>query len=338
MASRCCASSDVQKKLGRQKVLQGVNLEIDQGERMVIIGRSGGGKSVLLKHIIGLMQPDAGQVWFRDQDLATHERGAARAAAQGDRHALPERRAVRFAQRGRERGFSACAKRGMKDEAIIRSEVARALKIVDLPGQESKWPSELSGGMRKRVALARAAIAKPALMLYDEPTSGLDPVVADSINKLMVRLGKELEMTSIIVTHDMVSAKEVGDRIAFLYEGRIYCVDKPEVVLASHRPDRAPVRERHFRRHRCRLLKSTMKQNLETKVGLFLMFGIAVICTLIICFGAVGDLFKPTYTLTLTFPDASGLLKGSEVYLSGAEIGKVTTDPQPIPDSQQRAR
>jgi phospholipid/cholesterol/gamma-HCH transport system ATP-binding protein len=90
--------------------------------------------------------------------------------------------------------------------------------------------------MRKRVALARAAIAKPALMLYDEPTSGLDPVVADSINKLMVRLGKELNMTSVIVTHDMVSAREVGDRIAMLYEGKIYCVDAPDVVLQSQDP------------------------------------------------------------------------------------------------------
>ena len=129
-----------------------------------------------------------------------------------------------------------CGNTGNVDEDEIQSEVARALKIVDLPNQERKWPSELSGGMRKRVALARAAIAKPALMLYDEPTSGLDPVVADSINKLMVRLGKELNMTSVIVTHDMVSAREVGDRIAMLHEGRIYCVDTPSVVIESQDP------------------------------------------------------------------------------------------------------
>jgi phospholipid/cholesterol/gamma-HCH transport system ATP-binding protein len=126
--------------------------------------------------------------------------------------------------------------KGVKDEKQIRTEVEKALQIVDLPGQEHKWPADLSGGMRKRVALARAAIAKPALMLYDEPTSGLDPVVSDSINKLMVRLGDELKMTSVIVTHDMVSAREVGDRIAMLYEGRIYCVDQPDVVLASKDP------------------------------------------------------------------------------------------------------
>jgi len=202
---------------------------------MIIIGRSGGGKSVLLKHIIGLMQPDAGQVWFREIDLAqlTDEQLAPLRKETGmlfQNGALFDSLSV-----GENVAFP-LREKGMTDEKLIRDEVTRAMKIVDLPGQESKWPSELSGGMRKRVALARAAIAKPALMLYDEPTAGLDPVVADSINKLMVRLGEELQMTSIIVTHDMVSAKEVGDRIAFLHEGRIYCVDRPEAVLNSPDP------------------------------------------------------------------------------------------------------
>ncbi len=227
---------DVEKKLGRAKVLKGVNLEIRQGERMVIIGRSGGGKSVLLKHIIGLMRPDSGQVWFRDQDLSQLN----------EEQLVPLRKETGMLfQNGAlfdsltvgENVAFPLREKGNRDEEAIRSEVARALKIVDLPNQESKWPSELSGGMRKRVALARAAIAKPALMLYDEPTSGLDPVVADSINKLMVRLGQELEMTSVIVTHDMVSAQEVGDRIAFLKDGRIYAVDRPEVLLESQDPN-----------------------------------------------------------------------------------------------------
>ena len=225
----------VEKKLGRQKVLRGVDLEIRQGERMVIIGRSGGGKSVLLKHIIALMQPDAGQVWFRDKDLAQLN----------EEELVPLRKETGMLfQNGAlfdsltvgENVAFPLREKGASSEDHIEAEVARALKIVDLPGQESKWPSELSGGMRKRVALARAAIAKPALMLYDEPTSGLDPVVADSINKLMVRLGHELKMTSVIVTHDMVSAREVGDRIAMLHEGRIYCVDEPNVVLESEDP------------------------------------------------------------------------------------------------------
>jgi phospholipid/cholesterol/gamma-HCH transport system ATP-binding protein len=218
----------VEKTLGRQKVLRGVNLEIRRGERMVIIGRSGGGKSVLLKHIIALMQPDAGEVWFRDTNLAVLS----------EEELVPLRKETGMLFQngalfdslsvGENVAFPLREKGGIS-EADIKSEVERALTIVDLPRQEHKWPSELSGGMR-------AAIAKPALMLYDEPTSGLDPVVADSINKLMVRLGQELKMTSVIVTHDMVSAREVGDRIAMLHEGRIYCVDEPKVVLESEDP------------------------------------------------------------------------------------------------------
>jgi len=225
----------VEKKLGRQKVLRGVNLDIRRGEKMVIIGRSGGGKSVLLKHILGLMQPDAGEVWFRDKDLAqlTEEQMVPLRKETGmlfQNGALFDSLTV-----GENVAFPLRERGGIEEKEII-SEVSRALKIVDLPNQEQKWPSELSGGMRKRVALARAAIAKPALMLYDEPTSGLDPIVADSINKLMVRLGDELNMTSVIVTHDMVSAREVGDRIAMLHEGRIYCVDVPKIVLESQDP------------------------------------------------------------------------------------------------------
>jgi len=225
----------VEKKLGRQQILRGVNLDILTGESLVVIGRSGGGKSVLLKHILGLMQPDAGQVWFRDKDMArlSEEQMVPLRKETGmlfQNGALFDSLTV-----GENVAFPLREKGGISDD-VIRSEVARALKIVDLPNQEKKWPSELSGGMRKRVALARAAIARPALMLYDEPTAGLDPIVSDSINKLMVRLGQELNMTSVIVTHDMVSARQVGSRIAMLHEGRIYCVDRPQVVLESQDP------------------------------------------------------------------------------------------------------
>ena len=224
----------LEKKLGRQQVLRGVNLDIREGERLVIIGRSGGGKSVLLKHILGLMQPDSGEVWFRDQNLVklTEEQLVPLRKETGmlfQNGALFDSLSV-----GENVGFP-LRERGVSD-AEVKAEVERALKIVDLPNQQHKWPSELSGGMRKRVALARAAIARPALMLYDEPTAGLDPVVSDSINKLMVRLGNELNMTSVIVTHDMVSAREVGDRIAMLSEGGIYVVDEPQAILESRDP------------------------------------------------------------------------------------------------------
>ena len=225
----------VEKRLGHQRVLRGVDLNIRIGENMVIIGRSGGGKSVLLKHILGLMQPDAGQVWFREKDMAqlTEEQMVPLRKETGmlfQNGALFDSLTV-----GENVAFPLREHGGIPDDEI-NAEVTRALKIVDLPNQERKWPSQLSGGMRKRVALARAAISKPALMLYDEPTSGLDPIIADSINKLMIRLGDELNMTSVIVTHDMVSAKEVGDRIAMLHEGRIYCVDEPKAVLESQDP------------------------------------------------------------------------------------------------------
>jgi phospholipid/cholesterol/gamma-HCH transport system ATP-binding protein len=225
----------VEKKLGRQKVLKGVTLDIREGERMVIIGRSGGGKSVLLKHIIGLMQPDAGEIWFRDHDLAKMNEEAL-VPLRKETGMLFQNGALFDSLSVGENVAFPLRERGTASEKDIKAEVERALKIVDLPNQGHKWPSELSGGMRKRVALARAAIAKPALMLYDEPTSGLDPVVSDSINKLMVRLGAELNMTSVIVTHDMVSAREVGDRIAMLHEGRIYCVDEPRTVIESKDP------------------------------------------------------------------------------------------------------
>jgi phospholipid/cholesterol/gamma-HCH transport system ATP-binding protein len=226
---------DVEKKLGRQKVLKGVNLEIRQGEKMVVIGRSGGGKSVLLKHILGLMKPDSGQVWFRDQDLVPLSEEQL-VPLRKETGMLFQNGALFDSLNVGENVAFPLREKGIVNESEIQSEVARALKIVDLPRQEHKWPSELSGGMRKRVALARAAIARPALMLYDEPTSGLDPVVSDSINKLMVRLGRELNMTSVIVTHDMVSAREVGDRIAMLHEGKIYIVGEPKAVLESEDP------------------------------------------------------------------------------------------------------
>ena len=179
----------VEKKLGRQQVLRGVNLDIHEGERMVIIGRSGGGKSVLLKHIIALMQPDKGEIWFRDHNLARMDEEAL-VPMRKDTGMLFQNGALFDSLTVGENVAFPLRERGEKDEKKIQAEVSRALKIVDLPNQEHKWPADLSGGMRKRVALARAAIAKPALMLYDEPTSGLDPVVSDSINKLMVRLGR----------------------------------------------------------------------------------------------------------------------------------------------------
>lgn len=232
MADVLLELSDVHKRLGGQHVLRGVDLDIRDGETMVIIGRSGTGKSVLLKHIMGLMRPDSGRVIFRGKNIA----------AMGERQIVPLRKDMGMLFQngalfdsltvGENVAFS-LREAGVRDEGRIAGEVERALAIVDLPGQENKMPADLSGGMRKRVALARAAIAKPKLMLYDEPTSGLDPVIGDSINKLIMRLGEELQMTNVVVTHDMVSAYDISDRIAMLYEGVVHRVGTAEEFKAT---------------------------------------------------------------------------------------------------------
>lgn len=220
------------KALNGAPVLRGVDLDVAAGENLVIIGRSGGGKSVLLRHLIGLMQPDAGMVTFRGQNLSQL----------GEEELNPIRRELGMLfQNGalfdslsvEDNLAFPLIEQGLKDRAEVRRRVAEALEDVDLPGQQRKLPAELSGGMRKRVALARAVITRPALMLYDEPTTGLDPIVANSINKLIIRLGEKLHMTSIVVTHDMISANMIADRIVFLYEGRIRFSGTPAEVAAT---------------------------------------------------------------------------------------------------------
>jgi phospholipid/cholesterol/gamma-HCH transport system ATP-binding protein len=226
---------DVHKKFGRQTVLNGVSLEIAQGESLVIIGRSGGGKSVLLKIVIGLLFPDAGEVRIENQNIVKmnewqllkvrHKFGMLfQSAALFDSLSVAEN--IAFALR-RERGHS---------EAEIREMVADALDMVELSGIEEKRPSELSGGMRKRVGLARAIVYKPQIVLYDEPTTGLDPVVSDSIDQLIVRVRDRLKVTTVAVTHDMRSAARIGQRMVMLHEGRIHATGTPEEIFKSTDP------------------------------------------------------------------------------------------------------
>ncbi|MEM6823092.1 MAG: ATP-binding cassette domain-containing protein, partial [Verrucomicrobiota bacterium] len=194
--------SGLKKKLGGAQILKGIDMHVKEGENVVVIGRSGGGKSVLLRHILGLMQPDEGAVEFKGTNLSVLE----------EEDLNPYRREIGmlfqngalFDSMSVEENLSfPLIEQGIKDKERIAQRVDEALEIVDLPGQQKKLPAELSGGMRKRVALARATISRPRLMLYDEPTTGLDPIVADSINHLINRLGEKLNMASIVVTHDM---------------------------------------------------------------------------------------------------------------------------------------
>ena len=223
------------KKLGDQEVLRGVNLDIRGGETMVVIGRSGGGKSVLLKHIIGLMKPTSGEVLVEGQnivDLSERELSAVR-----KKIGILFQSGALFDSMSVENNIAfPLQEAGIKDQKVIDQKVTEALEVVDLAGEQKKMPENLSGGMRKRVGLARAIVGNPACILYDEPTTGLDPIVADSINHLIRRLQKRFQVTSIVVTHDMKSAFHVADQVAYLYEGRIYFKGTPKELQASKDP------------------------------------------------------------------------------------------------------
>lgn len=225
----------LRRSFGSHVILDDVTFRVENGESVAIIGRSGGGKSVLLKHIIGLLIPDSGQVLIDGENLCgLDERQLLRirqkfgmvfqGAALFDSLSVSEN--VSFALR-RQRKLS---------EAEIVKKVARALEVVELSGTERKRPSELSGGMRKRVGLARAIIYEPQIVLYDEPTTGLDPVVSDSIDQLMMRVRDAFKVTTVVVTHDMRTARRLGQRILMLYDKRIYANGTPKEIFTSTDP------------------------------------------------------------------------------------------------------
>ena len=223
------------KKIGEQEILRGVDLEVARGETLAIIGRSGGGKSVLLKHLVGLMEPDAGEIWVEGQNiigLTERQLGTVRekigilfqGAALFDSMTVAENIAFPLREAGE------------RNPKVLREKVREMLDVVELEGQEEKMPESLSGGMKKRVGLARSIVRRPSCVLYDEPTSGLDPVVSDSINRLIRRLQKRLGMTSVVVTHDMKSAFDVANHVAYLHEGRIYFYGTPNQLQQTSDP------------------------------------------------------------------------------------------------------
>ena len=222
----------LKKQFGPQPILDGVDLRIESGESAVIIGRSGGGKSVLLKHVIGLLQPDAGDV-FVDGENITHmtERQLLRVR---EKFGMVFQGAALFDSMTVEENVAFPLLRKKKFSAAeISKRVAAALDVVDLPGTEKKKPAELSGGMRKRVGLARAIVYEPQFLLYDEPTTGLDPIVSDSIDRLIIRVRDHLKVTSVVVTHDMRSARRVANKVFMLHEKKIYAHGPPEEIFTS---------------------------------------------------------------------------------------------------------
>jgi phospholipid/cholesterol/gamma-HCH transport system ATP-binding protein len=217
----------LKKRLGKKQVLDGVDLDIASGETVVVMGRSGTGKSVLLKHIIGLMTPDAGSIEVEGQEIVgMREReldGVRRrfgmlfqGAALFDSLTVGENVGLGLREHQR------------LDDAEVRQRVAERLEWVGLAGVEAMKPASLSGGMRKRVGLARAIAMDPQYILYDEPTTGLDPIMADAIDQLIRSLQKRLGVTSVVVTHDMTSAYKVADRMAMLHDGKMVFTGTPD--------------------------------------------------------------------------------------------------------------
>ena len=226
---------DLKKSFGAQPVLEGVSFGIENGESVVIIGRSGGGKSVLLKHIIGLLQPDAGEVFVDGENITRmDERQLLRVRS---KFGMVFQGAALFdSMTVAENVAFPLERKHQYTPGEIAKRVAAVLELVDLPGTEKKKPAELSGGMRKRVGLARAIVYEPQIVLYDEPTTGLDPIVSDSIDKLILRVRDHLKVTSIVVTHDMRSARRVGTHVIMLHEKKIYANCTPEKLFASTDP------------------------------------------------------------------------------------------------------
>ncbi len=226
---------DISKAFGEKEVLRGFTLDVAEGETMVIIGYSGTGKSVAIKHIVGLLLPDSGEVWVDGVEvpkLARRELYRLRArigyvfqfAALFDSLTIGENVAMGLRQQGELSGQK------------IGRRVEQSLELVDLPNVSQRFPAELSGGMRKRVGIARAIALRPKYILYDEPTTGLDPVTSAVIDQLMLRMRAELGVTSVVITHDMRSAYRVGSRIAMLHEGRVRQVGSVDDIRNTNDP------------------------------------------------------------------------------------------------------
>ncbi|MAT45966.1 MAG: ABC transporter ATP-binding protein [Verrucomicrobiaceae bacterium] len=229
---------NLHQRFGRHRVLRGVNLEIYRGETLCLLGGSGGGKSVLIKHLCGLMRPWKGSVLVEGEDITNLP----------ERALGPVRRKVSMMFQGGALFDSFTVgqniafplrEAGLRDQREIDLRVSQALEIVRMPGQERKMPADLSGGMRKRVALARAVVEMPACVLYDEPHAGLDPVTSDSIDHLIKDLEVDHNITNIVITHELRSVFRIADRVAFMKEGVIYWKGTADELKSTKDPELA---------------------------------------------------------------------------------------------------
>ncbi len=224
---------NLKKKFGDKEVLRGVNLKIENGVTLVIIGRSGCGKSVMLKHIIGLLKPDEGTVSIEGNDITK----------MNEKEIFEIRKKFGFQFQGSalfdsmdvEENIGLALKENTKmTKKEIDEIVAEKLELVGLPGIQKMRPSDLSGGMKKRVSLARSLATNPEYILYDEPTTGLDPVMSDQIDDLIKDLSDKLKVTSVVVTHDIFSVYDVADRVAMMHEGKIYFEGTPKELTETN--------------------------------------------------------------------------------------------------------
>jgi len=225
---------DLHKAFGPKVVLAGLTLTVQDRETMVIIGYSGTGKSVALKHIVGLLHPDAGDVIVDAQAVSTLDRAGLTALRRDIGYVFQS--AALFDSLSVAENVALGLRRRALEEDEIAERVREALALVDLTGTEERYPAELSGGMRKRVGIARAIALRPRYLLYDEPTTGLDPVTSAVMDRLMVRAREHLGVTGVVVTHDLRSAYTVGDRIAMLFEGRIRQVATVQEIQETEDP------------------------------------------------------------------------------------------------------
>lgn len=230
------SAKNLGKSFNANMVLRDVNLEIPEKSICAIVGQSGTGKSVLFKTIIGMLKPDHGKVWFKDTELTGLR----------SRELMDLRKAFGYSFQnaalfdsmtvGENLAFPLKEVLRIKDRKQIQDQVAQLLDWIGLPGIESKQPDELSGGMRKRVGVARALIMHPEVLFFDEPTTGLDPVLAETINNLVVRVNKELDITCVMITHDIPAAFKISDKISFLDNGSIIADGTPKEIAGSNHP------------------------------------------------------------------------------------------------------
>ena len=226
---------NVWKKFGTREILRGINLTIPKGETVCIIGGSGTGKSVTLKHVMRLLEPDEGRIVLDGEDIS-HIQGRALATARKKLGVLFQSGALLQWLTVGENVALPLEENTSLEQPEIQKQVADILKLLQIPQAKDLYPNQISGGMQKRAGLARAVVMKPQVILYDEPTSGLDPVKTALVDEMILDMQEKLSVTQVVITHDMASAYRIADHIAMLYEGKVIQYGTPDDIKATENP------------------------------------------------------------------------------------------------------